>query len=190
MVEINVKYFEKPGDHTGPVLEAATAAAEKFGIKTVVVASTRGATARAALEAFDPGAYNLVVVTHSYGFAKPGECEFPDDLRSELVEKGVRVVTGGHALSGVDSALLKKMDHWSGTAIFQRALRWMVCDGFKVCLEIVAMAVDAGAVLDPGADVLAIGGTGKGADTACVVKPAGTRNFFDMRVKMLLAKPQ
>lgn len=193
LTELKVKYFEKPGqDNTTETLAAAKAAADQLGITTIVVASTRGNTAEQAVTAFDPGTYNLVVVTHNYGFAKPGECEMSEETRAALIEKGVKVVTGGHALSGVESAYMKKkaLSHWTPTALFQRALRWMVCDGFKVCIEIVPMAVDAGAVRDVAADVIAIGGTGRGADTACVIKPVDSRAFFDLRVKMVLAKPK
>jgi hypothetical protein len=50
------------------------------------------------------------------------------------------------------------------------------------------MAVDSGLV-PSGEDVVAIGGTGSGADTALVVKAANTHRFFDLRVKEILYKP-
>lgn len=43
--------------------------------------------------------------------------------------------------------------------------------GFKVAVEVVVMAASEGAVKS-GEDVIGVGGTGKGADTALIVKAA------------------
>jgi hypothetical protein len=61
-------------------------------------------------------------------------------------------------------------------------------EGMKVTCEISLMAVDAGLVRTD-EDVIAIAGTGRGADTAVVLRPANSRDFFDMRVKEILCKP-
>jgi hypothetical protein len=50
------------------------------------------------------------------------------------------------------------------------------------------MAADAGAIpIDQ--PVVAIAGTSKGADTALVIQPAHSNNFFDIYVKEIIAKP-
>jgi hypothetical protein len=38
--------------------------------------------------------------------------------------------------------------------------------------------------------VIAIAGTGKGADTAVVLKPANAQTFFDLEVLEILCKPR
>ncbi|MDQ1352131.1 MAG: uncharacterized protein QG657_2437, partial [Acidobacteriota bacterium] len=38
-------------------------------------------------------------------------------------------------------------------------------------------------------DVISIGGTGKGADTALVIQPANSFHFFDLKVKETICKP-
>ena len=48
-------------------------------------------------------------------------------------------------------------------------------------------AADAGALT--GKDIISIGGTGKGADAALVLKPAGQSHFFDMHIKEIICKP-
>lgn len=48
--------------------------------------------------------------------------------------------------------------------------------GTKVAVEVAVMAADAGAL--SGQDIVAIGGSGRGADTALVLKPAHPNNFF------------
>ena len=60
--------------------------------------------------------------------------------------------------------------------------------GMKVVLEIAAMAADAGLVrVDE--DVISIGGTRRGADTAVVLKSSYVHRFFETRVKEILCKP-
>jgi len=59
----------------------------------------------------------------------------------------------------------------------------------KVCVEIVLMAADAGLIgIDK--DVIAIAGTGRGADTAVLVRPASTSDFFNLKIKEIIAKPR
>jgi len=59
----------------------------------------------------------------------------------------------------------------------------------KVACEIALMAADAGLVRTD-EDVISIAGTGRGADTAVVLRPVNTRNFFDLKVKEILCKPR
>ena len=60
--------------------------------------------------------------------------------------------------------------------------------GMKVALEIAAMAADAGLVrVDE--DIISVGGTRRGADTAVLLKPSYVHRFFETRVKEILCKP-
>ena len=49
------------------------------------------------------------------------------------------------------------------------------------------MAADAGLI--PSEDVLAIAGTGRGADTAVIIGANSSNRFFDIKVREILAKP-
>ena len=51
------------------------------------------------------------------------------------------------------------------------------------------MAADAGAVRTD-EEVISIGGTGRGADTAVVLNPVNTTDFFNLKVKGILCKPR
>jgi hypothetical protein len=62
-------------------------------------------------------------------------------------------------------------------------------EGMKVVYEIAVMAADAG-LARTDEEIIAIAGTGRGADTAVVLKPANARDFFDIRVKEILCKPR
>jgi hypothetical protein len=61
--------------------------------------------------------------------------------------------------------------------------------GMKVVIEISVMAADAGLVRTD-EDIIAIGGSGRGADTAAVLKPVNSNDFFDLKVKEILCKPR
>jgi hypothetical protein len=61
--------------------------------------------------------------------------------------------------------------------------------GFKVCVEISSMALDAG-LIPYGIEVITVGGTGRGADTATVVLPAHSNQFFETKVKEIICKPR
>jgi len=190
MVEFTAVYFDKPGDqNTDATLAVAKRAADELGIKTVICASTSGSTALKLAEVFDPKQFNLMVVTHNYGFPAPGKVEITDDVRVKLCKKGVMVYSGTLALSGVNSAIAKGLNTYDYASFFATVTRKLFSDGTKVCMEVVMMAADAGLVPDWNQDVIAIAGTGKGADTAWVVKPVSSRGFLDLRMKMLLCKP-
>jgi hypothetical protein len=60
--------------------------------------------------------------------------------------------------------------------------------GTKVAIELSLMAADAGLVRTD-EDVISIGGTGKGADSALLLQPANSANFFDLKVKEVICKP-
>ena len=51
------------------------------------------------------------------------------------------------------------------------------------------MAADAGLVRT-NEEIVAIAGTGRGADTAVVLRPANAQNFFDLRVLEIICKPR
>jgi hypothetical protein len=59
----------------------------------------------------------------------------------------------------------------------------------KVAVECMLMAADAG-LLDMDSEVIAVAGTGDGADTAIVCKPAYPRSFHELEIREVLAKPR
>lgn len=177
-----IRYFEEPGyENTEETLRIAKSYAEEAGIRSVVVASTTGFTAQRAAEVFK--GFSVVAVTHVSGWREPDSQQFPSDVREKLEADGVEVLTAAHTFSGVDGLV----SSGSIGRIITDTLR-MFCEGMKVAVEITAMAADAGLVRTD-EDVIAIAGTGKGADTAIVIKPAISRRLFNMRVKKILAKP-
>jgi hypothetical protein len=61
-------------------------------------------------------------------------------------------------------------------------------EGTKVCVEITLMAADAG-LIPVDKDIVAIAGTGEGADTALRILPANATRFFDLKIREIIAKP-
>lgn len=189
MLTKEIYYFEKSGsENTDNTLNVAFNCSKKLKIKNVVVATTEGATALKAIKVFDPKEYNLVIVTHMTGFRRPGFQELKEEIREALIQKGAKVLTTSHALSSTERAIRRKFNTIGPLEIIAATLR-LFGEGTKVCVEIVIMASDAG-LIPIQEDVIAIGGTSRGADTALVIKPAHSNNFFDLRIKEIICKPR
>ena len=186
-VQATATYFEKPGkENTQRTLELAKKRAEELGIRTILVASTRGDTGVNACESFR--GYDVVVVTHSMGFKEPNYQELTDENRAVIEAAGGKILTCQHAFGGVGRAVRKKLGTYELEEIIAHTLR-LFGDGVKVAVEIALMAADAGLVRTD-KPVIAIGGTGSGADTAVVLKPANAQAFFDLQVLEILCKPR
>ena len=188
----NIYYFDKPGwENTADAARFAVERARELHLKTIVVASSSGRTAMVFSREVDGTGLNLVVVTHVVGFTKPGEWEFSVDTAKTLRKKGVKIVTGTHALSGLERALSRsaRVGGGSRTEAIAEALRRIVAVGLKVAVECVLIAADQG-VIGVEEEVIAAGGTASGADTVCVIRPAHTSSFFDLQVREIVAMPR
>jgi len=82
---------------------------------------------------------------------------------------------------------MKKHQGVYPTYIVAETLR-LFGQGIKVAVEIVMEACDAGLVPE-GEDVVAVAGTGTGADTVAVIRAHPSNRFLDVRIKQILAKP-
>ncbi len=180
-------YFDHAGTaNTEETLEIARRRAQELGIKTIIVASTTGKTAVRAMEVFQ--GMKVVAVSHYAGFVEPDTQEFTEENRQKVVEKGGTVLTTMHAFAGIDRAMRKKFSMYLLGETIANTLR-IFGQGMKVAVEIALMAADAGLVRTS-EDVISIGGTGRGADVAIVLKPLNSTNFFDVRINEILCKPR
>ncbi len=185
-MELKTVYFEKPGsENTETVFRIARQRAEELGIKTIVVASTRGDTAVKAMEAFS--GFRVISVSHSTGFSEPNTQRFSEGNRKIVEGKGGIVLSTTHAFAGVSRAMRTKHNMYLLGEIIADTLR-IFGQGMKVVCEIALMAADGGLVRTD-EDIISIGGTSQGADTAVVLAPVNTNNFFDLKVKEILCKP-
>ena len=181
----SILYFQAPGDHTDETLETSKERADELGIKDIIIASTEGTTALKAVDVFK--GYNVVFVTHVTGYIEPGGQEVSEERGRKIREAGGKILTATMVFSGVNQAIRKKFDTVYPAAIIAQTLR-LFSEGMKVVVEIAAMAADAG-LIPADKDVVVIAGSHRGADTAVVIKPANSRNLFDMVVKEIICKP-
>ncbi len=177
-------YFEKAGpENTEKTLEVAEKRVKELGLKNIIIASTRGGTGMKAAERFKDMGLEVIVVTHA---AAP---EYEKEDREELERGWVKLLISGHTLSqGIGDSMRSKYDGWDVQRVAAETLR-RFCQGMKVIVEMAMMAANAGLVSE-GEDVMAIAGTGKGADTAVVLTAVRSNKFLDMKIKEIVAMPR
>ena len=178
-------YFETSGKgNTTATLGLVRERCEALGIQQVVVASTHGYTAKRAAEALADLGIEIIAVSICAGFDDLGWTMSARE-RAELEALGITVLTSVHAL-GDDVS-----DAFGGVPPNRvvRETLYCFCQGMKVAVEVAVMAADAG-LLDMSGEVIAVAGTGEGADTAIVVKPAYARQFKSFEIREILAKPR
>ncbi len=185
--EANTVYFDAPGaENTDETLRLAKLRAEELGIKAIVVATTVGDTGVKAAQAFE--GYNVVVVTHTTGFSSPDTQELMPENRDAMERLGASIFTSTHAFGGIAHAVRKTFNTYILGDLIANVLR-MFGQGMKVAIEISLMAADAG-LISTTEDVIAVAGSGRGADAAIVVKPAHAHDAFSLRVKEIICKPR
>lgn len=187
MSDQEVLYFETPGpQNTNLTLEFAKKRALELGIKDIVVASTKGDTGIKAAKLFL--GFNLVVVSHSTGFKEPNLQELSQKNKDEIKKEGGKVLTCLHPFGGIGRAVRKKLDTYQTDEIIAYTLRTFG-EGTKVAVEITLMACDSG-LIPSKKEVISIGGTKSGADTALLLKSANTQSFFELEIKEVICKPR
>jgi hypothetical protein len=186
-MECTTNYFDQGGPaNTDQTLELAHRRAQELGIKTIVVASYSGETGERATRLF--GRDRVIVVGGVYGFRESGKVSMTDEMRGAIEAGGGRVLFAGHAFGMLGRAVRTRFSTMQSDEIIAHVLR-LFGQGTKVACEVTCMATDAGHA-QPGQEVIAIGGTGEGADTAIVVKAANTHKFFDTRILEIICKPR
>jgi hypothetical protein len=191
-MELKTVYFDKPGgdENTDKTLALAKQRAGELGIKTIVVASTVGKTAVKAMDVFK--GFKVILVTHTTGFREPDTQEFTEENRKIVEDKGGIILTTTHAFGGIHRALSRGDGPSAPLPVIGDVIAMTLRifgQGMKVACEIATMAADAGLVRTD-EEIICIGGTGRGADTAVVLQPNHAHHFFNLRVKELICKPR
>jgi uncharacterized protein len=180
-MERRITYFEDlRADNTEATFTLARERLRGSAIKKLVLASTTGATAERAAQFFREEGVKLIVVPHQFDFMRETN-PFPPDQVKRLREMGheVHFATMLFHTDGFYNS--------TGAALMANLLRCF-SQGVKVCFEIVLMATDGGHVAS-GETVIAIGGTGRGSDTALVMQAASSQHMKRLRVNEILCKP-
>ncbi|NMM63464.1 hypothetical protein HBE96_12395 [Clostridium sp. P21] len=178
-------YFNNKGkENTDNTIKLVSKTAVEKGIKHIVVASSKGGTAK--LLKNDKG-LNIVCVTHANGYPEAGKSELTEEGRRELESMGIKVLTTTHVLSGAERGISKAFGGINPVEIIAQTLR-MFGQGTKVCVEVAVMALDAG-LIPFGEPIIAIGGSAHGADTALVLTPSHASSIFDVKIHEVICKP-
>ena len=180
-MEERIVYFEKQGKvNTPQVLSLVKERAQARAIRKVVLASTRGETARASVEAFEGSGLALVVIPWQFGF-KDRQQPFPPELVAELKAKGHQVHFGTMLFHTEDLYGIK-------TPTVMANLLRIFGHGTKVCVEIIMMACDGGCI-EAGENVIAVAGTAAGADTAVVATASPSTRLTGLCIHEIICKP-
>jgi hypothetical protein len=149
--------FDEPGSiNTESVIQAVSEKIDETGIKTVIVASSTGKTAIQFAKALK-GKAKLIAVSWK---------KIPPENIQELKNLGVTICIYENylPLSDVGKDLVTNTFYTFG-------------QGMKVCVEVVLIAVDK-KIISTGQDVIAVGGTGGGSDSAAVIKATSTADML------------
>ena len=184
-----MKVFEKPGpQNTDETCRIAVERAIKISAP-IVSATTGGASGVRLCEIAKEMGFSgdIVIVTHAFGSFEPGKNKLADEHRQAMLDSGARFVTAAHALSGVERGISRKFQGAYPAEIMAHTLR-ILGHGVKVAVEIGCMALDAGQI-EYGKEIVCIGGTGHGLDTAVVMSPAHANSIFDTNIHEILCMP-
>lgn len=181
-MEEKIVYFEQGGNqNTAETLKLAVERAKARGVKKLLLASTRGDTAKELAPMLKGTGIKMVVVPHQYGFGPDGRQRFPLELVTELAKQGHEVYFG---------TMLFHTDGFYGTTsptTMANLLRTL-CQGMKVAVEIILMAANGGRV-EIGEQCVVVTGTGRGADTAVVAYASTTSRLGELHITEIICKP-
>jgi len=183
-------YFNSKGpENTGECVKIAIREAMARQVSHIVAASNTGAVLIALAEEGRKQGYGgqLICVSHAYGFSENGVNEIDGEGRAALEKLGVKIHTAAHVLSGAERGLSRKFQGVYPVEIIAGTLR-MFSQGTKVCVEVSVMALDAGLV-PYGKPIIALGGSGRGADTALLLTPAYASAILETKIHEILCKP-
>ena len=188
MIRKETVYFETPGEqNTEDTLKVALRYLDE-GKRHFIVASTRGLTGVKFAEALAGRGVSLAVVTHSSGFREPNVLEMTPENRARIESLGAKIYCGTILTHSIETSLMDRHQGIYPMYLIAQTLR-LFSQGVKVCVEAVMEACDGGLVPE-GEEVVAVAGTGWGADTVCLIRSAASKRFLNMRVLEIACKPR
>ena len=157
-------------------------------IKKIVLATNSRDTALKAVDLLKGLDVKIIAVTlHAGTWKTYGEPDWDKVRKAENL--GVKFLTATHTLMGnIGSAIREKFGGLPDSELIAHTL-YCFSQGMKVAVEITVMAADAG-LISPEEEVIAIAGTSQGADTAIVVKSAYSTDFFNLKIREIIAMPR
>ena len=190
---MSLLWEEKGPQNTEGTLKTTLQRSSELGINNLVLSSNSGETIKTLLslingQGLNASKLNIVCVTHHVGFKGPGVDEMAPEIRNQLTEAGVKILTSTHLFAGLDRAVRNKFGGVYPAEIMAQTLR-IFGQGVKVAVEVAGMAIDAG-LIPHGEEVISIGGSAIGTDSAIVIVPAHSNKFFDTEVREIICMPR
>lgn len=177
MRKVATAYFDRGGpEQTRPTLEAAKARVAEIDAEAVIVTSTSGKTALEAARIFAGTGMRIIAAPfqkHLWAKWRPPDAQ----LAAACRELGVEFLPDDPVVPLLDDEYPDIVNAWR-----------TLSQGFKVALQVASMCVDTG-LLQPGAHVVAVGGSAQGADTAIAVRTYGYRDVLKSNVTEIIAMP-
>lgn len=179
--EKGIFYFNNPGEvNTDKVIKLSKKRAFELGINKVIVASDTGRSALKAAKTFKGTNIKLIVVTTPPCTTWGPKGEIPSGIPDEKVRKRLREY-------GV--TIVQATPPFFNMEVVGKTLELFGC-GAKIAIQIAIMATDAGIVRED-EEVISLGGTYKGLDTALIVKSAVCWDFLKkFEVLEIITKPR
>ncbi|MCP4177995.1 MAG: hypothetical protein GY756_09530 [bacterium] len=177
MYNKNTLYFNNGGvEQSIPTLEAVRKWLPIIKPEAVIVSSTTGETALKAGETLKNDNIRLIAVTFQKNlWPKWGS---PDKTYlSEAKKLGVEFLPNEPIVSFLDSERSDIVNAWR-----------TISSGFKVAIQVASMCVDTG-MINPGANIIALGGTVHGSDTAITAEIYGYEDILKTNITGIIAMP-
>jgi uncharacterized protein len=170
-------YFKNGGvEQTIPTLEAVINWLPIIKPAAIIVSSTTGETALKAGEILKD--QNIRIIAASFQKNLWTKWGAPDEnFISKSRKLGVEFLPNEPIVSFLDSEYPDIVNAWR-----------TISSGFKVALQVASMCVDTG-MIKPGSNVIALGGTIHGSDTAVSVEIYGYDNILKTNITGIIAMP-
>ena len=184
-----VLYFDHAGhQNTQSVINAVRQSVDELNIKYVVVASISGETGVQFWQALQDTDCQVISVSVHAGFNGKDDISLSEEKKKEMENEGIKTLITSHALAGVGRSISNNYGGITDVQLIADTLK-LFGDGMKVAVEVSIMAADAG-LIPTDKEIIAVGGTSSGADTATVLKAAHMNNFFDLEIREIIAMPR
>jgi hypothetical protein len=168
-LERKITYFDAPGEeNTAAVLNIARERAKELGISQILIPSVRGASAEKSLDFFATD--NLTLF-----FVGTDPARFSPETKKHIEKAGFKL------------AFYKEVDYHYSDEVKNAFRRFG--QGTKVAVELTLIAAQV-EIVELGTEVVALGGSAKGLDTALVVKAATSDEFYELEIREILCKPR
>jgi hypothetical protein len=176
--ERNILYFDKPGfQNTNPVIEAVKKRLESGDLKQVIVPVTTGRTAEQFIRELGKKVRIVTISEVEVAHACKRIAETDQGMLGKLISKRLKRKSGKMDKSFRDVVDITFLPFCKEAWNVAKEILYAFSQGMKVAIEVSLAAVEIKKV-EPYTRVIAVGGTGEGADTAIVVRLAPQKDAF------------